>query len=134
MFFETHRSCFEYHEMRYEKENFCFIQSNGIGKIKLLYEYKRVSFEKNHVASSLILPSSVMTDQQEQVKGIFESLYLGRAPPTPQTIDHLDSNKASLLVAAVIFATLDKKLEGARYKSQEEGFLKNVRKSAILFD
>ena len=133
--FECHANSQE--RLKYVAPYFCFVQSSGMGKTKLLYEYKRVSFEKHQVVSFLILPSDVTTNEPEDSKGIFERVNLGRPLSTPQTIDQkvgFDIDRARP-VAATIFATLDKMLEELVTKAKKKKDpMKDVRKIALLFD
>ncbi|KAG7355319.1 hypothetical protein IV203_004675 [Nitzschia inconspicua] len=63
---------------------FCFIQSSGMGKTKLLYEYrnKQKNFLANNVESKLILVGNVHTDPMGE--SIYDAKY---AASTPENAD-----------------------------------------------
>ena len=132
---------FKCHENDKERENyvapyFCFVQSSGMGKTKLLYEYKRVSFANSQVASFLMLPPNVETDEPADERGIFESIDLGSAqPPSRKSDNEMGYDlKMARPAAAMIFSELDKKLEKLVTGAKNHTSMKDIRKVALLFD
>ena len=126
-------ACHENHDDRalYVGPYFCFVQSSGMGKTKLLYEYTRCSWEKNKVASFLIIPP-VETDEDTQE--IFHKLDL--ASVGPQLPAHAtepgDVHKYATDVAAQIYHELDDML--LTLLKQEKDVMEDVQKVALLFD
>ena len=53
---------------------FCYVQSSGVGKAKILYEYKKASFARSHdpVLSFLIWPKCSVKTHTDKEKEVFD--------------------------------------------------------------
>ena len=135
---------FQCHENDKERDNyvapyFCFVQSSGMGKTKLLYEYNRMSLQERKVASLVIIPW-VWTDQDEnKVKDedkVFYKLNLAKAvDPLPADESSKDDLRRHARREAVeIFATLDYVLLKFVQKAKKDSPGMKFQKVALLFD
>ena len=117
---------------------FCFVQSSGMGKTKLLYEYKNTSSTRpNPVESFLILPSSSAMINVDQEKDIFDfHLDLGtgleklkeRLPSRIEDIEQEQERRARR-AAVSIFDRLDQ-----MFRLLLKGKQKNCETIVLLFD
>ena len=81
---------------------FCFVQSSGMGKTKLLYEYKRIS-SADHVASFLIVPKASIEKDSKENKDVFD-FYLDLKLPKAEANTMLANARKA---AESIFTYLD---------------------------
>ena len=132
---------FEWHtnpEGLYRAPYFCFVQSSGMGKTKIMYEYKKQAVESN-ILCELLLPLHAETEnnaifrklnlianlrKDESVKGD-----VGRGQGTSQTEDELMKSRRE---AESIFVRLDLLLESL--VPSEKSSKGKVQKVALFFD
>jgi len=113
--------------IKYVAPYFCFVQSSGMGKTKILYEYQQVSYKQKGVASFVAIGN--------ETTSIFPKLDLANVGPRPkknlEEMTELDMRTFRQSVASHIFDTLDKELEGL-VTNHPHG--NEVQKVALLFD
>ena len=113
--------------IKYVAPYFCFVQSSGMGKTKILYEYQQMSYEQKGVASFVVIGNGTTS--------IFPKLDLANVGPRPkknlEEMSELDMTKFRKSVASHIFDTLDKELEGL---VTNHSHANDVQKVALLFD
>ena len=128
----------------YAAPYFCFVQSSGMGKTKIMYEYKKQALEHN-IICELLLPMDVETKDTSIFKRLdlvsslrdYEEVKIDNAPKqeTPQTEEPQTEEQLvqSRKEAEGIFFRLDKKLQkiAPTEKLSVEG---KVQKVALLFD
>lgn len=103
---------------------FCFVQSSGMGKTKIMHEYEKEALKAN-ITSLLILPSDAKFDQDGY---IYRGLDLGISV-SPNDTFHSESAKCRF-VAERIFRRLDRFL----YELQTPEKRNELQKVALLFD
>ena len=117
--------------MKYVAPYFCFIQSSGMGKTKILYEYQQMSYKQKGVASFLVIG----TDAMKGTTSTFPKLDLANVGPrSEKEIKDMTESQVKVFskkVASRIFATLDKELMGLITKHPHGN---DVQKVALLFD
>ena len=109
---------------QYVAPYFCFVQSSGMGKTKIMHEYKKEALKAN-ITSLLILPSDTKFDQDGYM---YRRLDLGISV-SPNDTFHSESAK-SRFVAERIFRRLDRFL----YELQTPEKRNELQKVALLFD
>ena len=116
---------------KYVAPYFCFVQSSGMGKTKLLWEYQENSYRlPKPVTSMIVLP----TDPTTVDRPIFPILNLDRAgptlPPIQADMTQVEVERHVHSVTASIFEALDNTLKVLLEKNTE----KKVHRVALLFD
>ena len=116
---------------KYVAPYFCFVQSSGMGKTKLLYEYQQVSYKEKGIASFVIVPPDTTNNDVP----IFPILDLANVGPrlnegSAERMTRSENLIHVQKVANEIFATLDSKLK----ELIENAPWKEVHKVALLFD
>jgi hypothetical protein len=120
---------------------FCFVQSSGMGKTKILWEYKQLSRQNHEVDSFLIVPKSALGNTKKDDTGVFDYLLdlesvVKNAAKEPVSIEITKEEKqekvqeTAVAVAHQIFGLLDQmliKLKGMRGNAL-------CKKVALLFD
>ena len=146
-FSERIEDLFRWHVNTTERESyvapyFCFVQSSGMGKTKIMYEYKRKTLKDGNVTCVMIIPPDMNTLQDDK---IFYKLDLIKIPPVTASFSNNDASKTkqedylvtSRAVAEGIFLELDDILNGLlRGKENNDASVseKEVPKIALLFD
>ena len=126
-------ACHENHEDRvlYAGPYFCFVQSSGMGKTKLMYEYTQCSWEKNGVASFWIIPPELTEAYNDEIFDIHHLASVGPSLPAHVT-EPFGVREYSRVVASNIFDSLDSMLESLLTNGKK--IMKNATKIALLFD
>ena len=135
---------FDCHEKWREREKyvapyFCFVQSSGMGKTKILWEYQNRPDDPNmdpneRVTSFVILPTDPMTGDEP----IFPVLKLDKVGPfLEEDIANMKQEEIETHYQKVfrrISAALDKTLKTLVNKHLEENPERKIRRVALLFD
>ena len=110
---------------------FCFVQSSGMGKTKIMYEYKRISssFEKDPVDSFLIVPKEAIKSDLVQGKKVFD-FYLDLA--LPKVNEKHSMLERAQKAAQAIFIKLDQMVEKLMKKRGKRGDENNDSKRMLL--
>ena len=116
---------------KYFAPYFCFVQSSGMGKTKLLYEYSRISYQQRGVTSFVIIPPDTTHDSAP----IFPILDLANVGPSLEEGALERMARSEILihvqkVAKTIFGVLDSKLKELVGNSP----CKDIQDVALLFD
>ena len=135
--FDCHEN--EEERKKYAAPYFCFVQSSGMGKTKILWEYQNKPDDpkadpKNIVTSFVVIPTDPTTDE----KPIFPILNLDRVGPFLQeditNMTQADIKAHVQKVFRNVCQTLDKTLEALVNKHLDEHPGRRVRRVALLFD
>jgi hypothetical protein len=135
--FECHEN--EQERAKYVAPYFCFVQSSGMGKTKILWEYQNKlddpKAEQNHkVTSFVVIPTDPTTDE----KPIFPILHLNRVEPLLDgDISHMQHAEYEIhiqKVFTIMSHVLDEALEELVNQHLQKHPGTTIRRVALLFD
>ena len=114
---------------KYVGPYFCFVQSSGMGKTKLLYEYKKKRMSRNHQVTSFLIFPPPAEKHQRSVDTKVNSYTLDLS--NLDSSIRIDASSPAKTACQVIFAALDTMLERLFQGSKNPT---DIRKVALLFD
>jgi hypothetical protein len=130
--------CQERETKTYLAPYFCFVQSSGMGKTKLMYEYNRMSLQEKNVASFVIIPRVWTEEDENKVKDEDKVLYTLSLAGSDKPANKATSKDASRIdarqLAVAIFYRLDSELSKLVQKAKKDYPGKDFQKVALLFD
>jgi hypothetical protein len=122
----------EEERMKYVAPYFCFVQSSGMGKTKILFEYQEMSYKQKGVASFVVVIGTKPEIGQTPIFPILDLANVGpRLGKNVAEMTALDVITFRNKVAKYIFDTLDNTLEDLVTQHPHGN---DIHKVALLFD